>query len=334
MASSNRKTLSVATFCALLLGAAAAYGQQFSDWSPRVNLGAAVNSPFGEAFADISRDGLSLYFMSSRPGGCGGQDIYVCRRASMDDAWGPAENLARTGDNALDCFGPVNTPSNDVAPHLSIDGHRLYFASDRPGGAGGADIYVSRRHNKRDDFGWQAAENLGVGVNTAANETGPVIFEDETTGLITLYFDSNRVGGPGPVAVDAVFNGNDIYASALRWDESFGPAALVEELSTPFIDRKLTIRRDGLELFLTSNRPGTLGFLDLWVSTRATTSDPWSVPVNIGASMNGPANDAGAALAFDGTALYFNSAPPSGSGPFDLYVTTRTKIQEPNQNEN
>jgi hypothetical protein len=328
MASNSRKTQSVATFCALLLFAALAHGQQFSEWSPPVNLGATVNSPFGEAFADTSRDGLSLYFMSSRPGGCGGQDIYVSQRASIDDAWGPPENLARTGDNGLDCFGPVNTSSNDVAPYLSVDGHRLYFASDRPGGAGGADIYVSRRHNKRDDFGWQAAENLGGGVNTVANETGPAVFEDEASGIITLYFDSNRVGGPGPVVVDAVFNGNDIYASTLRWDESFGPAALVEELSTPFIDRKVTIRRDGLELFLTSNRPGTLGFLDVWVSTRATTSDLWSMPMNIGASINGPAtNEAGASLAFDGTALYFNSVPPSGSGPFDLYVTTRTKIK-------
>jgi hypothetical protein len=211
----------------------------------------------------------------------------------------------------------------------------MCFASDRPGGFGGNDIYVSRRHNKRDDFGWQAPENLFSGVNTTANESGPAIFEDDETGVMTLYVDSNRTGGPGPYTDDPpAHNGNDIYASILQSDETFGPAALVTELSTPFFDRQPTIRRDGLEMFLTSNRPGSLGnTLDVWVSTRASTSDPWSAPVNLGLTVNtGPVsgftgNDAGAALSFNGTALFFQSVRPGTFGNYDLYMITRTKLK-------
>ena len=68
-------------------------------------------------------------------------------------------------------------------------------------------------------------------MNTAANEAGPFIFEDETTGTITLYFNSNRPEGLGPYTEDVVHNGNDIYTSLLQADGTFGPAALVEELS-------------------------------------------------------------------------------------------------------
>ncbi len=301
---------------------------QFSGWSAPVNLGATVNSPTGDFFPFISRDGLSLYFTSATCGsnpfpGCrpgfGGWDIYVSQRTSVDEPWGPVQNL---GPN-------INTPYNEGAPSLSADGHLMYFASDRPGGFGGNDIYVSRRHNKRDDFGWQPPENLGSGVNSNANEASPEIFEDETTGVITLYFDSNRVGGPGPFTDDGNGNGNDIYASILQPDETFGPATLIAELSTPFLDRQPTIRRDGLEMFLASNRPGTLGGLDLWVSTRASTSDPWSTPVNLGSVVNSVGPDAGPALSFDGTTLCFQSNRPGGLGAFDLYVTTRTKLKGP-----
>jgi hypothetical protein len=69
------------------------------------------------------------------------------------------------------------------------------------------------------------------------------------------------------------------------------------------------------------------GLLDLWVSTRATTWDPWGTPVNLGSVVNSANNDAGPALSFDGRALYFNSARPGGSGAFDLFVTVRTKLK-------
>jgi len=280
---------------------------QFSDWSAPVNLGPVVNKGFSELAPYISKDGLSLYFFSKRPGGFGGNDIWVSERASVDDPWEPPQNL---GPN-------INTSSDENAPTLSLDGHRLYFASDRPGGFGRLDLYVSRRHNRQDNFAWGAPVNLGSGLNTNANEAAAAPFEDDITGTITLYFHSNRPGGIG---------GDDIYASTLNPDETFGPGDLVEELSSPFEDRLPCIRRDGLEIFLTSWRPGGMGWLDLWVSTRASTSDTWSTPVNLGPVINTAAVDSRPALSFDGTALYFHSNRSGGFGRVDLYVSTRSKL--------
>ena len=180
---------------------------------------------------------------------------------------------------------------------------------------------------------------------------GPAFFEDDATGVAILYFDSNRIAdclpNCGPFAGDSANNGNDIYASVRLYDDTFDEASLVAELSTGSVDRQPAIRRDGLEMFLSSNRPGSLDCggigcsLDICVSTRASTSDPWSEPVNLGPVVNtGPAtidnvtfngNDAGPELSFDGTALYFQSLRPGTSGIFDLYVVRRAKLRGPDK---
>ncbi|PYO34033.1 MAG: hypothetical protein DMD74_12110, partial [Gemmatimonadetes bacterium] len=68
---------------------------------------------------------------------------------------------------------------------------------------------------------------------------------------------------------------------------------------------------------------------DLWVSTRATTADPWSTPVNLGPTVNTTAFDGAPALSFDGTTLYFFSTRPGGFGGNDLYVTMRQRVNTP-----
>ena len=286
-------------------------GPQWGPWSMPINLGPLVNSPLDDNRPAISKDGLSLYITSGRPGGFGGLDIWVSHRASVDDPWGPPQNLGPT----------VNSSVNDVAPAFSPDGHRMYFHSFRPGGCGLADLYVSRRRDTRDDFGWGPPEDLGCVVNTPYVNAGPTIFEDEATGITTLYFTVQN----NPPGSDQGF---DIYASTRIGDEgAFGPPVLVPELSSPFRDTRTAIRRDGLEIFLSSGRPAGVGNEDLWVSTRASTLDPWPTPVNLGAVVNTTAFDGGPALSFDGTTLYFHSNRPGGFGGNDLYVTTRPRLR-------
>jgi WD40 repeat protein len=314
----------VGLFSALLL---ADDPEQFSDWLERTDLGAA-NTVSADFFPNISKDGLSLYLtVATCPGAAtclpdpqasGGFDLYVSQRASVDEPWGSPQNLGPT----------INTPYDEVAPGLTIDGHFLFFASTRPGGFGGNDIYVARRRDKRDDFGWEAPGNLGDGVNTPFNESGPEIFEADS-GVVTLYFDSNRPADPtlgGPFTDDSAHNGTDIWASLLEHDGTFGPAVFVPELSSTSVERQPAIRRDGLEMFITSNRPGGFGLLDVWVFTRASTSAPWATPVNAGPVVNGVTNDAGADLSFDGTTLYFQSQRSPGA-LFDLFQATRTKLK-------
>lgn len=286
-----------------------ASGQNFSAWSEGVNLGPTVNTSSTDGCPFISKSGLSLYFASNRPGGHGGLDIYVSQRDSIYDPWETPENL-----------GPeINGPGNEICPTLSVDGHRLFFVSDRPGGCGGQDLYVARRKNKRDDFGWTPPENLGCTVNSTANDFTPTLFEDDATGQGVLYFSSNRSGGPGGV---------DIYASSMDADGAFGLPLLVTELSTPSTDERPNVRKDGLEMFFDSNRPGSVGSTDLWVSTRENTSAPWSSPVNLGAPVNTGSMEGRPSLSFDGTSLYFMSDRSGGAGGIDLYVATRTKLPD------
>jgi hypothetical protein len=302
---------------------------QLGPWSTPVHLAAPVNSgAAAEVDPFISKDGLSLYFVCDKcPGVLGGWDIYVSKRESQSDSWGPPKNLGPT----------VNTPFNEGSPALSVDGHRLYFTSDRPGSLGGNDIYVSRRHNKRDDFDWQTPENLGSGVNSSADDSQPFVFEDDKSGVITLYFASNRVGG---------FGGDDIYASTLQRDETFGPAMPVAELNTAYQDRRAVVRRDGLELIFLSNRPGSIlnrqgnPSFDLWVSTRSSTSEPWPTAVNLDpygvVGINTGRHDGGPSFSFDGTELYFHAAqraenfgvgcPDAATCYFDIWMTTRAQL--------
>ena len=276
----------------------------FSEWSVPVNLGPVVNGPSSDFAPAVSKDGLSLYFSSDRPGGAGQTDIWLSQRSSRDDPWGAPVNLG----------APVNTASGERAPAFSRDGHWMFFVSNRPGGLGGDDIWGSWRTNIHDDFAWQPPVNLGAGVNSPGFDAGASFFENDDAGVPLLFVGSIRAGGPG---------GEDIYVSAQTADGSFGPATLVSELSTPDADRRPTVRFDGLEIIFFSNRPGTFGGADLWASTRETVFDSWSEPTNLGPVVNTAANEAPSYLSSDGRTLILTSDRAGGYGGLDLYVSTR-----------
>src|SRR2546426_6108367 len=149
-----------------------------SEWSEPVNLGAVVNSNVFDAAPTLSKDGLSLYLTSTRPGGFGGNDLWVSQRDCGDCPWGTPVNL-----------GPViNTPAIENRASLWGDGHLLFSHSDRPGGHGSTDIWVSRRADQKDDFGWEPPVNLGPDVNTATAEQAPFYLQSAEDGPGNLYF--------------------------------------------------------------------------------------------------------------------------------------------------
>jgi WD40-like Beta Propeller Repeat len=277
---------------------------EYSPWSAPVNLGAVVNSPFADVGPAVSKDGLSLYFGSDRPGGFGGVDIWVSQRASLESPWGAPMNLGQV----------INTENAENIPAFSGDGHWMFFNSTRPGGLGGVDLWVSYREHTKDDFGWQQPVNLGAAVNTAFNDQGAGYFQNDHAGPL-LFFGSDRPGG---------FGANDIYVSQIFPDGSLSPARLVPELSSHPNDQRPSVRFDGLELVFFSDRAGSLGGVDLWTATRETVFHHWSTPTNLGPLVNGPENDQTPYLA-DLQTLYFSSNRLGGLGQVDLYVTTRTK---------
>jgi Tol biopolymer transport system component len=252
----------------------------------------------------MSKDGLSLYFSSNRPGGSGLNDLWVSQRPDVDAGWGPPVNLGST----------VNSIANDAAPHLSRDGHYLFFTSNRVGGFGSNDLGVSRRIQPHDDFAWEEPINLGFPVNDASFDAGATLWQRE------FYFTSDRQSS-GPL---------DIYVSLIDGHGLFAPPILVADLSSEGNDLRPSIRLDGRELFFSSNRDGSVaGSQDLWVSTRNNRADSWSTPVSLGAGINTEFQEQQPAVSDDGKMLLFGSDRPGGSGGLDLYQATRARDAHP-----
>ena len=277
-----------------------------SDWSAPVNLGAMINSTFLDAQPNLSKDGLSLYFTSTRPvGGQGGNDLWVARRGCEDCPWEAPVNLGAV----------INTSGVEAGSDLSADGHLLFFHSNRPGSLGGNDIYVSRRADPNDDFGWGPPEALGPDVNTTADENAPTYLQSAEDGSANLYFTRG----------DATTQAQELYVAAITRDgETRGPAVLAVELNSIANDAAPTVRADGRELLFHSPRSGTLGFADLWVSTRQSVHEPWSTPVNLGAPLNTTAFDLQPSLSHDGRTLVWASDRPGSIGGLDIWMSTRT----------
>jgi hypothetical protein len=196
-------------------------------WSPAVNI-AGVNTPSDELYPCISSDLLSLWFVSNRPGGQGGQDIWVSTRANLQAPFPAAVPVAalnspgleedpaissdgleiffgsdRAGDRGLwtatrpNVAAPwgapvriaeLDTPGQEHSPAISSDGIRLYFASDRAGGVGSADHYLAVRVNR--GARWTIYRNL-VEMNSPFWDCNA----DETADAFSIYFTSYTGGG-------------------------------------------------------------------------------------------------------------------------------------------
>jgi WD40 repeat protein len=294
-----------------------------AQWSTPVNLGTPLNSAVADVSPVLSPDELSLYFASDRVGGQGGRDVWVSHRVCADwedpeCAWGEPANL-----------GPlINSSALEACVELSDDGHLLFFCSDRAGGFGPADIYVSRRANPKDDRGWGPSVNVGPPVNTEFSEADNAHLGNAEGGPATLYF-----ARADPALGESGF---DIYtARVTRRGNARGPVAPVAELNYPgFADFGPTVRSDAREVILSSLRPGgiprppgTNPFqdADLWTSTRRSVHDPWSPPVNMGTPVNSNRADITPNFSRDGRTLLFASSRPGGVGGQDIWVTMRAR---------
>lgn len=267
-----------------------------TDWLPAENLGPIVNSAFVDQTPELSRDGLSLYFASNRPGGFTTLDLWVSQRTSIDAPWGPPQNLGAV----------INSSGAQAAPHLTRDGHWLYFVSNRVGGFGSFDVMVSWREDVHDDFAWQPPVNIGPPVNTS-----------DWQGKVTNH-GNDFIFASGPAPSGPL----DLYQTELR-DGVFQTPTLILELSTAADERAPSIRHDGREIVFASNRPAGLGNLDIWASTRPGDGRPWSTPVNLGPAVNSSFTDTSPSLSGDGDFLFFDSTRPGGSGAQDLWVARR-----------
>jgi len=219
----------------------------------------ALTSKFHDGPVSFSKNGKTLYFSSNHydgkrrntKKGVMKQQIYRSRKSGKN--WSEPEEMNFNDQQ-----------HEEVHPSLSPDGRKLYFASDRPGGYGGMDLYVV---NKRGN-GWSQPMNLGEEINTKGNELFPFVHDDGT-----LYFASNGLEGVG---------GLDIYQTEMISDSMWlEPQNMGIPYNSPMDDFGFILDPTGTEGYLTSARDGGFGQDDIYSFRRGVINKKNTIPVQI-----------------------------------------------------
>jgi len=206
------------------------------EWQPAENIGPVVNTKFHDSNLGFSPDGKTLYIYSDEGNG----DIYYTNNLS-EDTWSEPVGLS---DN-------INSSGyNEKSVSQSADGNTLFFASNRPGGNGGFDIYYSTKNKKGE---WGPSKNLGRVINTEGDEDGPFIQYDGKT----LYFSSTAHNGMG---------GFDIFKSEYdsASNEWSTPENLGYPLNSPDDDIYFVMTKDGKTGYYATVREEGMGYNDIY----------------------------------------------------------------------
>ncbi|UCG57110.1 MAG: protein kinase [Phycisphaerales bacterium] len=217
---------------------------------------------------------------------------------------------------------PVNSPANEWNPRLSADGLSLYFQRDY---GDELELWMAARATKHDP--WDSAIRLeGATVPVLCAPFGVVPGVTTMDGL-ELYGWDPRPGGYGR---------SDIYVMTREtlnspWTQLVNLGAMVNSL---YYEVWPSISPDGLVLYFSDSsselpRPGGCGGADLWVTRRATRTDPWQKPLNLGSQVNSPADDSRLHVSADGLLLFFDSKRSGGFGEYDIYVSRRKALSDP-----
>lgn len=208
-------------------------------WSNAVPIGGKINTNFNEGAQSISQDGeLFVFTGCNYPEGEGSCDLYIAYK-TKNGSWTEPQNMGRG----------INTEFWESSPSLSPDKKQLYFSSNRPGGFGGKDIWVS---NRQSNGKWSKPQNLGELINTNGDEGCPFIHADNQT----LYFNSNGHEGYGMT---------DLFLSKRKSDNIFDTAInLGYPINTIDDEGSLIVSSNGKTAFFASDGMDTKGGLDLY----------------------------------------------------------------------
>jgi len=209
-----------------------------TDWTTARNIGEPINTDDNEGAQTITADGSQLFFIGcNRRDGKGSCDIYHSQREGK--RWGKPKNLGL----------PVNTSKWESQPSISADGKTLYFVSNRKGGLGGSDIYITHLAPNGE---WTIPRNLGEVINTKFAEETPFIHPDGKT----LYFTSNGHIGMGQ---------KDIYITQKNANGSWSePKNLGYPINTWKDEMGLFVAASGETAYFSSDRKEGYGKLDLY----------------------------------------------------------------------
>jgi hypothetical protein len=265
-------------------------------WRPAEPLNGASFGAADEYEPRYSADGTVVVFVRNRPGQ--NADLFTARWTPK--GWGDPTPIEA-----------INTKDNELGPELSRDGELLYFYSDRPGGLGGYDLWVSHQTSGA----WGTPTNLGPSINSRWNDYGPAISPDGDR----LYFSSNRPrpgeavpnddAWPATIREHRTRHDYDLYIADLTQGPS--EAKPLGALNTAADEGAPAVSPAGDFLYFASDRAGGLGGFDLY-RARLTRSGFGAIE-NLGPNINSPRNDLDPALTSDGFRLTFSSdrATPS-----------------------
>ena len=271
------------------------------EWSEPENLGAVVNTSGREIMPALSADGRTLYFVSDREGGFGGNDIWVTQK-TQDGEWGAPVNLGEL----------VNSTAEENNPALSTDGRLLFFDSNRPGGYGRLDLYVARRVDPAIHTGWSSPINLGSELNSDLADRAPAYVAAAPGAPAMLYF-ARGIG----------LQRSDLYVSAITRDgQPLSHAIPIAELNRPgVVTDAPSLSADGREILFWSNREGGA---DLWTATRESPNHTWATPIRLGPPLNTAFAEERPELSRDGRVLLFDSNR-LGFGGQDIWISHRNR---------
>jgi outer membrane protein OmpA-like peptidoglycan-associated protein len=262
-----------------------------------VNMGAALNSPYGDYSPVITADQSTMIFTSRRKQGAGGEtyeggkyfeDIYISEFNGT--SWSAARNIG----------SPINTDDNEASVGISPDGQEILIYKDDNGDG---NIYST----SLDGDVWSKPVKLNGNINSKHWEPSAFISADGQA----IYFSSNRPGG---------FGGRDLYKSEKTEKGEWGKASNLGKLiNTPFDEDAPFIHPDGVTLFFSSNGGKTMGGFDVFYSTLSV-DGKWLEPVNVGFPVNSPDDDIFYVVSPDKTKAYYSSFKEGGVGEKDNYM--------------
>jgi outer membrane protein OmpA-like peptidoglycan-associated protein len=207
-----------------------------NTWAPPKKISTNINQQYNDAAASLSPDGKMLFLYYEEGGG----DIYVSKLEGSE--WTSPKPLNKN----------INTGMFwETSASITADGKKLYFASNRPGGIGELDLYVSELDDRGD---WGKATNLGPVINTPENEDAPFIHPDG----VTLYFSSD--GHPN-------LGNSDIFISEFKNGKWQKPENLGWPINTWEYDGFFTISADKKKGYYSTMKEGGLGETDIYSIT-------------------------------------------------------------------
>lgn len=266
------------------------------------NLGGGVNSQYGESSPRISADGNRLYFFSSdRPGGRGGEDVWVSNRGANGEWQRPTLMPS-----------PITTTGNEAPEIISNDGNMMILFGNYDGTFGGGDLFYSYNQGNR----WTIPCNMGGGINSKYFEADVTISPDGKTLLFTS--EENRVGRGSS-------DHYDIYISQLINGFWTVPKKLPSSINLQKSNQRgAYLSSDGRTLYFSSTGHASFGGYDLFVTRRIGDGwDNWTKPENMGKEVNTVLNDLYISVPSSGSYLYFNRNTTGnnndGYGESDLF---------------